>query len=93
MGTEERIVALESRLAAAEGRLARLEGQTRRNGEVPTPMIPWNPSQSYGPNQCGKCGLKMEGVMGYVCPKGGNCPTGLGGFSCGISGAISRNTP
>lgn len=27
---------------------------------------------------CGKCGMKLEGVMGYCCPHS-HCPTGLGG--------------
>ena len=30
---------------------------------------------------CGKCGLKLEGVMGYVCSQP-QCPTGLGGVWC-----------
>ena len=32
-------------------------------------------------NQCSKCGLKLEGVMGYCCPQPG-CPTGLGSPYC-----------
>lgn len=50
------------------------------NGEIPTPPITWPyPATQSIPNACSKCGLKMEGVMGYVCPNGGDCPTGLGG--------------
>jgi hypothetical protein len=46
------------------------------------------------PNQvvsvCGECGLEMRQVMGYVCSRGADCPTGLGGltFSTGLSGTI-----
>jgi hypothetical protein len=65
---------------------ARLERNARINvhvnGEVPTPPFTWPyPATQSIPNACAKCGLKMEGVMGYVCPNGGNCPTGLGGFA------------
>ncbi len=37
---------------------------------------PWNETQ-----RCTKCGLKLEGVMGYCCPNVG-CPTGLGPVMC-----------
>ena len=30
---------------------------------------------------CSKCGIKLEGVMGYCCPYP-KCPTGLGGGWC-----------
>jgi hypothetical protein len=87
------------KIADLERRVARLEKGIHRNGEVPTPPIPWGPipnSPSFGfePAKCAKCGLKMEGVMMYVCPQGGNCPTGLGGFSCSVDphATISRNT-
>jgi hypothetical protein len=32
-------------------------------------------------NACPKCGLRIEGVIGYVCPQP-MCPTGLGGVWC-----------
>lgn len=88
-----RIAELERRLAAAEGRIAHLESGVHRNGEVPTPAMPYGPGgwptrpvyPAQAPNTCGKCGLKMEGAMGYVCPQGGSCPTGLGGFSCTVA--------
>lgn len=32
-------------------------------------------------NRCSKCGLKLEGVMGYCCPNVG-CPTGMGPVMC-----------
>lgn len=51
----------------------------------PMPSIPspWDPSTPYGPikNNCPKCGLKLEGAMGYCCPQP-QCPTGLGGVYC-----------
>lgn len=84
------------KIAELERRVERLEKGVHRNGEVPTPPIPWgNPYVTpFEPNKCAKCGLKMESVMGYVCPQGGNCPAGLGGFSCSVDphATISRNT-
>lgn len=47
------------------------------------PTVPKNPEY----NLCPKCGLKLEGVMGYVCPQA-QCPTGLGGAWC-TSGSIT----
>lgn len=49
-----------------------------------TVPFPYDPSTPYGPiaKNCAKCGLKMEGVMGYVCTQP-QCPTGLGGAWCG----------
>lgn len=79
------------RMNAIEDRMRKLEEQREhRNGEVPTPPIPWNQGQSYGPAQCGKCGLKLSGVMSYCCPNG-DCPCGLGPVMCGVSGAIGTN--
>lgn len=34
-----------------------------------------------GWNQCPKCGIKLEGVMGYCCANI-DCPTGLGPIVC-----------
>lgn len=42
-------------------------------------VIPDNPHEPVG--ECGKCGLKLMRVMGYVCPNF-NCPCGLGGSTC-----------
>lgn len=47
---------------------------------APMPSIPMNPSP-FTPNNCSKCGLKLEGVMGYVCTNY-PCPCGLGGAWC-----------
>jgi hypothetical protein len=46
------------------------------------PMWPTINPPIAAPNHCSKCGLKMEGVMGYVCSQP-QCPTGLGGVWCG----------
>lgn len=43
----------------------------------PDPYIPFYE----GKRICPKCGITIEGVMGYVCPHN-NCPTGLGGVQC-----------
>lgn len=43
--------------------------------------IPYQPFQWQGVNQCTKCGLQLDKVMGYVCPQP-NCPTGLGPVMC-----------
>jgi hypothetical protein len=43
--------------------------------QVPTPGLPIG----WDMNKCGKCGIVLNGVMGYVCTQQG-CPTGLGGF-------------
>ena len=50
-----------------------------------TPYQPWvTPNSPPMGGNCPQCGLKLEGVMGYVCsqPK---CPTGLGGAWCNVS--------
>ena len=48
----------------------------------PTPRPTWvPPDPSTDWNTCSKCGLKMQGAMGYVCPQP-QCPTGLGGAWC-----------
>lgn len=46
------------------------------------PLVPKWP-QMPEPTHCGKCGIKIEGVMGYYCPQP-NCPCGLGGITCGV---------
>lgn len=42
------------------------------------PNIPQEPLKDYM-NSCGVCGIQLRGVMGYVCPRGADCPTGLAG--------------
>lgn len=44
------------------------------------PTIPYQPFQ-WPTDQCTRCGLKLDKVMGYVCPVP-NCPTGLGPVMC-----------
>lgn len=51
---------------------------------APMPSIPLNPTP-YNPNNCSKCGLKLEQFMGYVCTNY-PCPTGLGGAWCSSQG-------
>ena len=44
---------------------------------IPRPF----PEPYWNTNNCPKCGLKLEGTMGYVCSNN-PCPTGLGGVYC-----------
>jgi hypothetical protein len=77
------------RIADLERRVAQLESVGRaygpiRNGEVPTPPIPWPNIPNLGEQRCPTCGITLSPVMGYVCGKA-DCPTGLGGFSCTVA--------
>jgi hypothetical protein len=47
------------------------------------PVFPFlsDPNTFKMPSGCVKCGIKFDGVMGYVCSLPG-CPTGLGGPQC-----------
>lgn len=56
-------------------RLSKLERSTLPFG----PIHPVNPLQRN--TQCSKCGIKLEGLMGYCCPRG-DCPTGMGPVMC-----------
>jgi hypothetical protein len=47
----------------------------------PMPITPLNPNNWDLLKVCPKCGLKMDGPMGYVC-NNYPCPTGLGGSWC-----------
>lgn len=50
----------------------------------PNPYIPnrLTPAPDpWHPRTCVKCGLKLEGVMGYCCPDM-QCPTGMGPVMC-----------
>ncbi len=52
----------------------------------PIPMVPQKPQTvPYDPNpdvaKCGECGLIIKQIMSYCCPRGTNCPCGLGGQS------------
>lgn len=48
-----------------------------------SPYQPWTTPNSLIGSNCPKCGMKMEGIMGYVCSQP-QCPTGLGGSWCGV---------
>ena len=71
--TADRIIALESRLAQLEARIAQLESPITVYGPIPSTQtypIPYNGL----PGMCSVCGIKCDGPMGYVCPRG-DCPT------------------
>ena len=47
-----------------------------------TPIPPIFPKPDIGrQDSCPKCGISLEGVMGYWCSRA-DCPTGLGGVHC-----------
>lgn len=49
--------------------------------------IPTSPWTVYGPiveRRCTKCGLKLDGPMGYCCSNS-DCPSGLGPVMCKTS--------
>ncbi len=48
---------------------------------APMPVTPMNPPTWNTPNNCPKCGLKIDGPMGYVCTNY-PCAVGLGGAWC-----------
>ena len=39
------------------------------------------PTPYWESKKCPKCGINLDGPMGYVCPNN-PCPTGLGGVYC-----------
>ena len=47
-------------------------------------LIPKREPQPIAPNGiiavCGECGLEIYQIMGYVCPRGRNCPASFGGM-------------
>lgn len=52
--------------------------------QLPAPLPP-TPNTWFDPKTCPKCGLKLEGVMGYCCPQP-YCPTGMGPVMCTTNG-------
>lgn len=46
-----------------------------------TPYQPWVVPNTQWTKNCPKCGINIDGPMGYVCPQP-QCPTGLGGSWC-----------
>ena len=64
-------------------RLDRLE-QRPTPGVIP-PLVPGViPSIPINSNKCSKCGLIMNGPMGYCCPHR-DCPCGMGPVWCGTT--------
>jgi hypothetical protein len=75
----------DDRIAALERRVTELERQNAGSKMIgPAPQTPWFPEpRTMGEKpRCGKCGIELHGVMGYVCPRAGECPIGLGGLTC-----------
>ena len=72
-----KVAILEKRIALLEERLSNLEcGNNYRS--------PWQAPQWHMPVQhCTKCGMNLDGVMGYVCSDP-HCPTGLGPIMCKV---------
>lgn len=51
-------------------------------GAGKAPTVPFPPY--FGPsNVCGKCGLKLDGMMSYCCPQP-DCPCGMGPIMCAV---------
>ncbi len=81
-----RLAALEERLAQAEARIAQIERTRMTFGPIAdkaTPSLPVLPPTPFTDStaKCGKCGITLSPVMSYCCSRG-DCPCGLGGFSC-----------
>lgn len=81
----------DKRIADLERRVAELESRqvTRRvygpfEAKPATQPLPYPEPYQLPIPSCGKCGLRLGEVMGYVCPNAG-CPTGLGGAMCAVS--------
>lgn len=53
---------------------------------LPDPYPPQIPQIEFR-KECPKCGLKIEGAMGYFCTNN-PCPCGLGGVYCGTGDLI-----
>ena len=62
-------------------RLDRIEKANKPFGPYTPPpnLPPFNPRPIV--KNCPTCGIKLEGVMGYCCPRG-DCPTGMGPVMC-----------
>lgn len=56
----------------------------KREAPFPDPYLPKWPEYPQSDHRCPKCGIKIEGVMGYCCPQV-SCPCGLGGVTCDAS--------
>lgn len=75
---EKRIVHLEEQLAFSQREIDRLQIElVNERLVVPTTGKPFRIPNWAAPNSCSKCGLKLEGIMGYVCSNK-DCPSGMG---------------
>lgn len=66
--TEDYVMQLEKRIVLLEGRVSLLEAQL--NAMKPMPAYPSYPAPTYPSiplRSCAKCGMNLDGVMGYVC--------------------------
>jgi hypothetical protein len=76
-----------------EGRVAQLE-----TGRYPYPVNPTWPTTPPGPfyhkPKCGKCGIELSNVMGYVCSDA-YCPTFMKAVAYSVAGSqtASVNAP
>jgi hypothetical protein len=81
---EEMIRHLQTRLVYLEGRVAQLE-----SGRYPYPVNPTWPTTPPGPfyhkPKCGKCGIELSNVMGYVCSDA-YCPTFMKAVAYSVAG-------
>lgn len=79
MQPSERIDELERKVTELE----RLVEEMRKSPPLPgTYTWPFEPKPwAEIVNNCPKCGLQLNTVMGYCCPQP-YCPTGLGGSMC-----------
>lgn len=68
---------LEKRVALLEERLAILD---EKKWDL-TKQSPWTQPTWTEPQKCQKCGIQMDGVMGYVCSDP-LCPSGFGPITC-----------
>lgn len=80
----------EERIAELERRVEELERGRTVWPALPVPTFPQPvpfPAQPNGPMgpvtglACGKCGLRLDGPLGFVCLQP-DCPSGLGGAWC-----------
>lgn len=71
--TEDYVMQLEKRIVLLEGRVALLEAQLAAMRPIPTYPSYLQPNLA-PPRRCAKCGMSVEGVMGYVC-NDSYCPT------------------
>jgi hypothetical protein len=71
---EEYIKDMECELLSNEVKWLKVYRIPQPNPYIPQ-FDPWNKSV------CTKCGMKLDGTMGYCCPNM-ECPTGMGPVTC-----------